>query len=90
MRLSDSTISWPSSCGVPPPIMPVLPPWGTIATFSAAQKLHDGRHLLGGGRPHDGQRLAEIGLAPVGEIGVLAFLVEDEALVADDGRAGVR
>ena len=37
MRVSDSTISRPSSCGVAPPDMPVLPPWGTIATFSAAQ-----------------------------------------------------
>ncbi len=37
MRLSDSTISRPSWCGVPPPIMPVLPPCGTTATFSAAQ-----------------------------------------------------
>ena len=37
MRVSDSTISRPSSCGVPPPDMPVLPPCGQIATFSAAQ-----------------------------------------------------
>ena len=37
MRLSDSTISWPLWSGVPPPTMPVLPPCGTIAIFSAAQ-----------------------------------------------------
>ena len=85
MRLSDSTISRPSSCGVPPPTMPVLPPWGTIATFSAAQSFTTAGHFLGRRRPHDGERRAEIVVAPVGEVGVLALIVGDQALVADDG-----
>jgi len=37
MRVSESTIWLPSALGVAPPIMPVLPPWGTIAIRLSAQ-----------------------------------------------------
>ena len=47
-------------------------------------ELDHARDLIGRGRPHDGERGAEIIVAPVREIGMLARLVDDQALVADD------
>ena len=38
MRESESTISAPAALGVAPPIMPVLPPCGTMAIRRSAQK----------------------------------------------------
>ena len=46
---------------------------------------HDIRDFLRVGRSHHGQRLAHEALAPVGDVGVLALFVGDQALVADDG-----
>ena len=37
IRESESTTWVPSALGVAPPIMPVLPPWGTIAIRLSAQ-----------------------------------------------------
>jgi hypothetical protein len=48
-------------------------------------QFHHGSDFLGAGWPDDGQRRAEVIVAPVGEVGVLALRVGDQAAVADDG-----
>ena len=48
-------------------------------------KLHDRSHFVRRRRAHDGERRAEVVVAPVGEIGMLAGGVGDQPLVADDG-----
>jgi len=53
--------------------------------FLRRTELHDLGDFLSRRRSHDRQRHAEIVLAPVGQVGVHALLVEDETLVADDG-----
>ena len=45
---------------------------------------HDCGDFLGVRGPHDGQRIAHEALAPVCDVGMLALLVGDQALVADD------
>ena len=48
-------------------------------------ELHDLGGLLDGGRPHDDGRGADPRAAPVGDERLLALVVRDQALVADDG-----
>ena len=48
-------------------------------------ELHDLGGLLDGGRPHHDGRGADPRAAPVGDERLLALLVQDQALVADDG-----
>ena len=48
-------------------------------------ELHDIRDFLCVGRPHHGERVAYKAFAPVGDVGMLALVVGDQTLVADDG-----
>jgi hypothetical protein len=85
MRVSDSTISSPDACGVPPPTSPVLPPCGTDRRARVGARGDDRRDFGGRGGTHDRERLAAIAAAPIGRVRGDVAGSRQDMVGADDG-----
>ena len=89
IRARLSTNSLPSSAGVAPPTIEVLPPCGTIGAPAAAHSRTTPRQFVGGGGADHRRRAAPIEPAPVLGVGGGVRRIGQQAAFADHGADGI-